>query len=106
MRHTAILLVDCPDRKGLVAAIADFLYRHNANILHADQHQDAERGLFLMRVEKRPRSASWRSEEHTSELQSRGHLVCRLLLEKKKKKPTKQRTKKYIHASHTLYSSE
>src|SRR2546422_7388702 len=29
-----------------------------------------------------------RSEEHTSELQSRLHLVCRLLLEKKKKKPT------------------
>src|SRR5690625_1043645 len=36
-----------------------------------------------------------RSEEHTSELQSRGHLVCRLLLEKKKKKktePSKQDT--------------
>src|SRR6266508_6587934 len=32
-----------------------------------------------------PRSRSARSEEHTSELQSRGHLVCRLLLEKKKK---------------------
>src|SRR5690625_6499720 len=31
-----------------------------------------------------------RSEEHTSELQSRGHLVCRLLLEKKKKKAKKQ----------------
>src|SRR5690625_6064689 len=30
-----------------------------------------------------------RSEEHTSELQSRGHLVCRLLLEKKKKKNTR-----------------
>src|SRR6266508_6137302 len=30
------------------------------------------------------RSPGWRSEEHTSELQSRGHLVCRLLLEKKK----------------------
>src|SRR3989449_7353009 len=29
--------------------------------------------------------ASWRSEEHTSELQSRLHLVCRLLLEKKKR---------------------
>src|SRR5439155_21140648 len=28
---------------------------------------------------------AWRSEEHTSELQSRGHLVCRLLLEKKDK---------------------
>src|SRR5439155_18036949 len=33
-----------------------------------------------------------RSEEHTSELQSRGHLVCRLLLEKKKKKQRTQRT--------------
>src|SRR5438552_17698239 len=31
-----------------------------------------------------------RSEEHTSELQSPDHLVCRLLLEKKKKKPTRQ----------------
>src|SRR5690625_5779810 len=33
-----------------------------------------------------PARSSCRSEEHTSELQSRGHLVCRLLLEKKKKK--------------------
>src|SRR5688572_31887862 len=32
--------------------------------------------------------ASWRSEEHTSELQSQSNLVCRLLLEKKKKKAT------------------
>src|SRR5439155_4567902 len=31
------------------------------------------------------------SEEHTSELQSRGHLVCRLLLEKKKNPPRRQR---------------
>src|SRR5690554_6975958 len=35
-----------------------------------------------------------RSEEHTSELQSRPHLVCRLLLEKKKKKKNKKNTKK------------
>ncbi len=51
MPNSAILLIDCPDRKGLVAAIANFLYRHNANILHADQHQDSEAGLFFMRVE-------------------------------------------------------
>ncbi len=51
MKNTATLLVTCPDRKGIVAAIADFLLRHNANILHADQHQDAENNLFLMRVE-------------------------------------------------------
>ena len=48
---TAILLIDCPDRKGIVAAIANFLLQHNANILHADQHQDNELGLFFMRVE-------------------------------------------------------
>src|SRR5437868_1395153 len=51
MTKTGILLIDCPDRKGIAAAVADFLYRHNANILHADQHQDGQRGLFLMRVE-------------------------------------------------------
>jgi len=51
MKNTACLLISCPDQKGLVAAIADFLYRHNANILHADQHQDSALNLFLMRVE-------------------------------------------------------
>jgi formyltetrahydrofolate deformylase len=51
MKNTAVLLVTCPDRKGIVAGVSEFLYRHDANILHADQHQDAERGLFLMRVE-------------------------------------------------------
>src|SRR5438445_9398678 len=41
----------------------------------------------------RPRDSSLpRSEEHTSELQSRQYLVCRLLLEKKKKKPTIKNT--------------
>ena len=50
-RNTATLLIDCPDRKGLVAAIAEFLYSHGANILHADQHQDNELALFFMRVE-------------------------------------------------------
>lgn len=51
MKHSAILLISCPDRKGLVAAISDFLFQHNGNILHADQHQDADQDLFLMRVE-------------------------------------------------------
>src|SRR5258706_6932853 len=51
VKNTAILLVDCPDRRGIVAEISEFLYRHNANILHNDQHQDADLGLFLTRVE-------------------------------------------------------
>ena len=51
MNNSAILLISCPDAKGIVAMVAEFLYRRNANILHADQHQDAELSLFLMRVE-------------------------------------------------------
>src|SRR5262245_62809448 len=44
----------------------------------------------------RPPASTWsRSEEHTSELQSLRHLVCRLLLEKKKKKTTKALTDTY-----------
>ena len=51
MDSTAVLLIDCPDRPGLVARVASLLYKHGANILHADQHQDHELGLFFMRVE-------------------------------------------------------
>src|SRR5690625_5387613 len=42
------------------------------------------------------RVQSWRSEEHTSELQSRGHLVCRLLLEKKKKEQDHDAMQRHI----------
>ena len=51
MKDSAVLLIDCPDRKGLVARVAGLLYEHGANILHADQHQDHALGLFFMRVE-------------------------------------------------------
>ncbi len=51
MKNSAVLLINCPDRKGLVAAVASLLYRYGANITHADQHQDHEVGLFFMRVE-------------------------------------------------------
>jgi formyltetrahydrofolate deformylase len=55
MKPSAILLISCPDRKGEVATIADFVYRHGGNILHADEHADEESGLFLMRVEFDPK---------------------------------------------------
>ncbi|HTS19866.1 MAG TPA: formyltetrahydrofolate deformylase [Verrucomicrobiae bacterium] len=51
MKNTAILLIDCPDQKGIVAAVSEFLFCHHANILHADQHQDDDQKLFLTRVE-------------------------------------------------------
>lgn len=48
---TAVLLLSCPDQKGLVASVSDLLYRNDGNIIHADQHTDAEEGIFLQRVE-------------------------------------------------------
>ena len=54
MKNSAILLVICPDRKGLVASISDFVFRHNGNILHVDEHADQESNLFLMRIEFDP----------------------------------------------------
>jgi formyltetrahydrofolate deformylase len=55
MTPSAVLLVSCPDARGEVAAISDFVYRHGGNILHADEHADADSGLFLMRVEFDPK---------------------------------------------------
>ncbi|MEP0857300.1 formyltetrahydrofolate deformylase [Trichocoleus sp. DQ-U1] len=48
---TATLLVSCPDRRGLVAKIANFIYANGGNIIHADQHTDFAAGLFLTRIE-------------------------------------------------------
>ncbi|MCA9915929.1 MAG: ACT domain-containing protein, partial [Anaerolineae bacterium] len=48
---SAILLISCPDRPGLVAAITDFIAHNKGNILHLDQHVDSEENVFFMRVE-------------------------------------------------------
>lgn len=48
---TATLLISCPDQKGLVAKIANFIYSNGGNIVHADQHTDFTAGLFLTRIE-------------------------------------------------------
>ncbi|MER3482608.1 MAG: formyltetrahydrofolate deformylase [Meiothermus sp.] len=49
---TARLLITCPDRPGIVAAVSSFLFNHGANITALDQHStDPEGGLFFMRLE-------------------------------------------------------
>ena len=54
MKTSAVLLISCPDRKGLVATVSDFIFRHGGNILHTDEHTDADSAWFLMRVEFDP----------------------------------------------------
>jgi formyltetrahydrofolate deformylase len=51
MKPTATLLFSCPDRRGLVAKIANFIYANGGNIIHADHHTDFNAGLFLSRIE-------------------------------------------------------
>jgi len=48
--ETATLLVCCPDRRGIVAALAQLLYGNGANILDADQHTDSTAGIFFQRI--------------------------------------------------------
>jgi len=48
---SAVLLLSCPDRRGIVAAVANFIVEHDGNVLHADQHVDHLDGVFFQRVE-------------------------------------------------------
>ena len=51
-RNTARLTIACHDRKGIVAAVSQFLHTHGANIIHSDQHStDPQGGQFFMRME-------------------------------------------------------
>lgn len=50
-RTTAILLIHCPDKQGLLALVTEFINSNNGNILYLDQHVDREEKLFYMRIE-------------------------------------------------------
>lgn len=51
MPKSAILLIHCPDRRGLVVAVTEFLHRNQGNIIHLDEHVDPSSKQFFMRVE-------------------------------------------------------
>jgi len=51
LRNTAILLIYCPDKQGILAAVTEFLNENQGNIIYLDQHVDHEEAIFYMRVE-------------------------------------------------------
>jgi len=51
VKDRAILLISCPDQRGVVAAVTDFLQKNSGNILKLDEHIDSESQQFFMRVE-------------------------------------------------------
>ncbi|MDR2194879.1 MAG: formyltetrahydrofolate deformylase [Treponema sp.] len=50
-QNTAVLLIQCPDRNGIIAHVTALLFRLGANIVYLDQHTDHECGMFFMRIE-------------------------------------------------------
>src|SRR3712207_8855212 len=84
------------------------LFRSGVPAVGADGHDATDEGGAGAQVARHPALHDERSEEHTSELQSRQYLVCRLLLEKKKKKmskmilrPSKFDSQAYLHDTQT-----
>jgi formyltetrahydrofolate deformylase len=49
--RAAIILISCPDQKGIVTAVTDFVYRHQGNIIDLDEHVDFGSKTFFMRIE-------------------------------------------------------
>ena len=47
----AVLLLSCPDKKGIVAGVSSFIFRNGGNIVHADQHTSTGSKTFFMRIE-------------------------------------------------------
>jgi formyltetrahydrofolate deformylase len=50
MNNNAIFLIECPDQKGIVSAISDFIFKHGGNITEVDQYIDRESKQFFMRL--------------------------------------------------------
>ncbi|MFI3301543.1 MAG: formyltetrahydrofolate deformylase [Rikenellaceae bacterium] len=48
---TAILLMHCPDREGIIAIASRFIKDHGGNVVNLDQHVDRDEGMFFMRIE-------------------------------------------------------
>jgi formyltetrahydrofolate deformylase len=51
LKDTAILLMHCPDRRGLVVHVTEFIDNNNGNIISLDEHVDNEANIFFMRIE-------------------------------------------------------
>lgn len=49
--NTAIILMFCQDRQGIVAKVTEFLDNNNGNIIYLDQHVDRQENIFFMRIE-------------------------------------------------------
>lgn len=50
-KNTAIILISCPDQKGIITSVTNFIFKNQGNILELEQHVEKSSGKFFMRVE-------------------------------------------------------
>ncbi|MBN2520663.1 MAG: formyltetrahydrofolate deformylase [Bacteroidales bacterium] len=50
-KKTAIILMYCPDRQGIVAKVTEFIDNNRGNVIYLEQHTDKEENIFFMRIE-------------------------------------------------------
>lgn len=62
MENTIRLVISCPDTRGIIAAVANFIALHDGNIIDADQHSDPHEKAFFMRIEIDPLGFGLRRE--------------------------------------------
>ena len=98
MSH-AILLISCPDQKGITARVADFIFKNNGNILHADQHIDEQSNTFFMRIEWELKNFKLTKEElqsHFQEIASKFAMTWDVIL------PTRSCARRFSFLSHCI----
>src|SRR5690554_7585296 len=79
---------DPQSREVIIETMQPYIVRIASNYCGRYLHTGTDEEISVAMLALNEAIDGYRSEEHTSELQSRPHLVCRLLLEKKKKKHT------------------
>jgi formyltetrahydrofolate deformylase len=106
--HRATILVSCPDRRGLVAALAQLLYGHGINILDADQHNDSSTNQFFQRIHvdlSEMHADRITLERAVGEVAERFHMRLRLAYDDRPKRLAIL-VSKYDHCLHDLILRE
>lgn len=99
---TLIALLHGPDRPGLVASVSGWIFQRGGNIVHADQHDDGELGVFFQRVEWRAAATDLLAEAAAFEEHARGlGMEVRVALSSAKPRVAVM-VSQYAHACHEL----
>ncbi len=76
--ETAILRIHCPDQRGLVSRVTDFIDRNNGNVVGLDQHTDRDEKRFFMRIEWELNGFALNREQIASAFEHAIAILCKM----------------------------